>query len=66
MERETIMCVWREGSFDPDELVESRFLGGLVCARCDADEGSRTLGEGIRRLKHRSARSIEQGVGRVK
>ena len=59
MEPKTVKCCWCDGSFYPNVMAESRFLGGLVCPRCDADEGSKTLGDIHSRLKERSADSID-------
>lgn len=65
MEEEKIKCVWCDGDFPPDETAESRFIGGKVCHRCNADEGSKTLGDINERMKERSAEYVESrsGVG---
>jgi hypothetical protein len=66
VEQKKIQCAWCESDFPPVELVESRFLGGQVCPRCDADEGSKTLGDIHDRLKRRARGSVEQGIGCLK
>jgi len=66
MEKEKVKCCWCDADFQREELNDSRFLGGLVCEDCDADEGNKTLGEIHDRLKRRSAESIEAGIGWVK
>ena len=60
MEMKTVKCCWCGGSFFPNEMAEIRFLGGLDCQKCDADEGSRTLGDIHARLKERSGESIDR------
>lgn len=66
MEEKTGKCCWCDQDYFLNEMRESRFLGGQVCPGCDADEGSKTLGDIHNRLKQRSVESIEEGAGRVK
>lgn len=63
MTTKLVQCAWCDREFFPNELRESRFLGGLICRTCDADEPGRTLGEIHKKLK---GRATERGVGWVK
>lgn len=66
MEERKVKCVWCDGEFPPEEMAESRFLCGLVCPTCDADEPRKTLGDIHEKLKGRSAESVADGAGWVK
>ena len=66
MTMEKVKCCWCDGEFSRSDVSESRFLGGMVCNRCDADESGRTLGEIHDRLKVRSKGWVEDGAGWVK
>lgn len=66
MEAKTGKCCWCNKDFFLNEMRESRFLGGMVCPGCDADEGGKTLGDIHTKLKQRSSEMLAEGSGWVK
>lgn len=63
MEQKTVKCCWCDGDFYANETRESRFLGGLVCGDCDADNRRPSLGE-VEQNKRERARSTAWNQGR--
>lgn len=63
MEQRKVQCSWCDEDHRPEEMAEGRFLGGPVCPQCDADEGSKTLGDIKERLKNRAKQYFDDGVG---
>lgn len=55
-------CVWCDGDFYQNELSPSRFLGGLVCPNCNADEAKKPLSQIQEKLRERA---VEAAKGRI-